>query len=155
MTTTITRAVWLIGLGALLATAAAPVAGQYPKPYPRPYPKSALKFVVLKDAEDRYRWRLQDDAAGTVLAVADKDYSGKQEVRDAVEEVRKFADSDKVKYEFHQDAKMLYRWKLKSGQGRVLAVSGEGYQEKALAEKRAAAVKTGAKHAVIVDKTTN
>lgn len=152
MTTTITRAVCLSGLGALLAMAAVPATGQYPKPYP----KTALTFVVLKDkdAKDRYHWRLQDDQ-GTVLAVGDKDFTGKQEVRDAVEEVRKFADSDKVKYEFHQDAKMLHRWKLKSGQGRVLAVSAEGYQEKALAEKRADEVKTKAKDAVVVDKTTN
>lgn len=153
MTTTLSRAGRMIGLGALLAAAAAPATGQYPKPYP----KSALTFVVLKDkdAEDRYRWRLQDDLAGTELAVGDKVFLGKQEVRDAVEEVRKFAASDKVRYEFHQDAKMLYRWRLVTGKGRVLAVSAEGYQEKALAEKRAGEVKAKAKDAVVVDKTTN
>jgi uncharacterized protein YegP (UPF0339 family) len=150
MTTRQTRAVGLIGLGALIAAAGAPAAGQEPKPYPKP----ALTFVVLKDAEKRFHWRLQDEG-GLVLAVSDKTFQSKQPARDAVEEVRKLAASDKVRYEFHQDAKMLHRWRLKAGKDRVLAVSGEGYQEKALAEKRAAAVKAGAKDAEVVDKTTN
>jgi uncharacterized protein YegP (UPF0339 family) len=143
------RLTGLIGLGVLIG-AILPASGQDPKP---PY-RSPLTFVVLKDAQNRYHWRLQDKE-GVALAVADRKYSGKQEVRDAVEQVRKLAASDKVRYEFHQDAKMLYRWKLMTGKDRMLAESGEGYQEKALAEKRAAAVKAGAKEAEVVDKTTN
>jgi uncharacterized protein YegP (UPF0339 family) len=146
MTIRQTRAIGLIGLGALIA----PTAGQEPKPYPKP----ALTFVVLKDAEKRFHWRLQDEG-GLVLAVSAKKYQAKQEVRDAVEEVRKLAGTDRVRYVFHQDAKSLYRWKMLAGKDRVLAESGEGYQEKALAQKRAAAVKAGAKDAEVVDKTTN
>jgi uncharacterized protein YegP (UPF0339 family) len=134
----------------LIAAVLPPAAGQDPKP---PY-RSPLTFVVLKDAEKRFHWRLQDKD-GVVLAVTNQKYPGKQEARDAVEEVRKFAASDKVRYEYHQDAKMLYRWKLKTGTDRILAESGEGYQEKALAEKRAESVKLGAKGAEVVDKTTN
>lgn len=149
MTTRQTRTAGLIGLGALIG-AVLPAAGQDPKPPYRP----PLTFVVLKDADNRYHWRLQD-RDGVALAVTDHKYPGKQEVRDAVEEVRKLAGTDKVRYEFRQDAKMLHRWQLKTGKDRVLAESGEGYKEKALAEKRAAAVKDGAKDAEVVDKTTN
>jgi uncharacterized protein YegP (UPF0339 family) len=149
MTTRQARLAGLIGLGALIG-AVLPAAGQDPKPPYRP----PLTFVVLKDARNRFHWRLQDKD-GVALAVADRKYSGKQEVRDAVEQVRKLAASDKVRYEFHQDAKMLYRWKLVADKDRVLAESGEGYQEKALAEKRAATVKAGAREAEVVDKTTN
>jgi uncharacterized protein YegP (UPF0339 family) len=113
-----------------------------------------LTFVVLKNAENRFHWRLQD-RDGVVLAVTDQKYMSKQDVRDAVEEVRKLAASDRVRYVYHQDAKMLHRWKLTAGKDRILAESGEGYQEKALAEKRAEAVKLGAKEAEVVDKTTN
>jgi uncharacterized protein YegP (UPF0339 family) len=143
------RLTGLIGLGALIG-AVLPAAGQDPKPPYRP----PLTFVVLKDAENRFHWRLQDKD-GVALAVAGQKYPGKQDVRDAVEQVRKLAASDKVRYDFRQDAKMLHRWKLVAGKDRVLAESGEGYQEKALAEKRVEAVKAGAKEADVVDKTTN
>jgi uncharacterized protein YegP (UPF0339 family) len=149
MTTRQARLIGSIGLGALIG-AVLPAVGQDPKPPYRP----PLTFVVLKDADNRYHWRLQD-RNGVALAVTDRKYPGKQEVRDAVEEVRKLAATDKVRYEFRLDAKMLHRWQLKTGKDRVLAESGEGYQEKALAEKRAEAVKVGAKEAEVVDKTTN
>jgi uncharacterized protein YegP (UPF0339 family) len=148
---TFQRSVGLVGLGALLMAVAAPSDAQQP---PKPAPRSALSFIVRKDAEKHFRWRLQD-TEGTLLAVADKEYPTKQEVRDAVEEFRKLAPSGKVRYEYRQDAKMLYRWKLKTDKGRVLAASGEGYQEKALAEKRVGEIKAGVKEAVVIDKTTN
>jgi uncharacterized protein YegP (UPF0339 family) len=149
MTTRQARLIGLISLGALIGSAL-PSGGQDPKP---PY-RSPLTFVVLKDNDNHYHWRLQNKD-GVALAITDRKYSNKQEVRDAVEEVRKLAASDKVRYEFHQDAKMLHRWKLKAEKDRVLAESGEGYEEKAIAEKRVAAVKAGAKEADVVDKTTN
>ena len=146
MKTPTRRACGLIALAALVATLSA-AAGQDPK-----YPPPALTFVVVKDAKSQYRWRLQDKV-GVVLAVAGKDYPAKQAARDSIEQLRKRAASDKVKYEFHQDDKMLHRWKLKGEKGHVLAVSGRGYQDKAAAEKQIAAIKAGAKEAVVVDKT--
>jgi uncharacterized protein YegP (UPF0339 family) len=146
MKTVSIQAVALVSLTTLLAMDLQVAGGQEPKTPP-------LRFVVLKEANTEYRWRLQD-REGVVLAVSERTIPAKQAVRDAIEEVRKSAASDKVKYEVYQDAKMIYRWRLKGDEGRVLAVSGDqGYQDAAAAEKAIAAVKAGAREAEVVDKT--
>ena len=41
----------------------------------------------------------------------------------------------KLKFEVYQDARMEYRWRLKAGNGEILATAGQGYKAKADAEK--------------------
>jgi uncharacterized protein YegP (UPF0339 family) len=49
-----------------------------------------------------------------------------------------------AKFELYQDAKGEYRWRLKSGNGQIIATGGEGYTSKASALNGIEAVKRDA-----------
>ena len=49
-----------------------------------------------------------------------------------------------AKFELYQDSKGEYRWRLKSGNGQVIANGGEGYSSKAAAQNGIDAVKRDA-----------
>ena len=56
-----------------------------------------------------------------------------------------------AKFEVYQDGKGEYRWRLKSGNGQVIASGGEGYTTKAGAQNGIDAVKRDAAAADVVD----
>ena len=56
-----------------------------------------------------------------------------------------------AKFELYQDGKGEYRWRLKSGNGQVIANGGEGYTTKAGAQNGIDAVKRDAAAADVVD----
>ncbi|GAB3593306.1 YegP family protein [Angustibacter peucedani] len=56
-----------------------------------------------------------------------------------------------AKFELYQDAKGEYRWRLKSGNGQVIATGGEGYSSRSGAENGIAAVKRDAPGADTVE----
>ena len=47
-----------------------------------------------------------------------------------------------MKFEIYQDRKKEWRWRLKSKNGRILAMSSEGYKRKAYASKVISNIKT-------------
>jgi uncharacterized protein len=56
-------------------------------------------------------------------------------------------------FELYQDTQQQYRWRLKAGNGEIIAVSGEGYTTKANAEAGITSVKTNAETAPVTDLT--
>jgi uncharacterized protein YegP (UPF0339 family) len=56
-----------------------------------------------------------------------------------------------VKFEIFRDVRGEYRWRLRSADGQIFAIGGEGFKTKALAESSIEAVKRDAATAAIVD----
>ena len=54
------------------------------------------------------------------------------------------AQDDKLKFEIYKGKKEDYRWRLKAGNGAVLATGGQGYKAKADAKKGIASVQKAA-----------
>lgn len=110
-----------------------------------------LTFELYQDKKAEYRWRLE---AGNnkVLATAGQGYKAKADAKNGIEAVKKAGAADaKAKFDVYEDAKKEYRWKLKSGNGQVVASSSEGYKAKADAEKAVETVKAGAAKAEVVE----
>lgn len=55
-----------------------------------------------------------------------------------------------AKFEVYKDARGEYRWRLKSGNGQIIATGGEGYESKSGAENGINAVKRDAPDASVV-----
>jgi uncharacterized protein YegP (UPF0339 family) len=56
-------------------------------------------------------------------------------------------------FEVYKDAKEEFRWRLKAGNGKVIAVSGEGYKAKTDCQKGIELIQTGAAKAKVEDTT--
>ncbi len=109
-----------------------------------------LKFEVYQDKAGEYRWRLKA-GNGEVLATPGQGYKEKSGLNNGIEAVKRAGADEKMKFEVYEDAKKEYRWRLKSGNGQVVAVSSEGYKAKAEAERATAVVKAGAAKAEVVE----
>src|SRR4249919_3227059 len=53
-------------------------------------------------------------------------------------------DKDRLKFEVYQDASKDFRWRLKAGNGEVLATPGQGYKAKTDCQKGVERIKTEA-----------
>lgn len=62
---------------------------------------------------------------------------------------RAVAEERGLSFEVYQDAKEEFRWRLKAGNGKIIAVSSEGYKAKADCVKGIELVKTGAASAKV------
>ena len=58
---------------------------------------------------------------------------------------------DKMKFEVYEDGKKQFRWRLKAGNGQVIATASEGYKAKADAEKALESIKEKASKAEVVE----
>jgi uncharacterized protein YegP (UPF0339 family) len=56
-----------------------------------------------------------------------------------------------AKFEIFRDVRGEYRWRLRSANGQIFAIGGEGFKTKASAENGIAAVKRDAPIAAVVD----
>jgi len=56
-----------------------------------------------------------------------------------------------AKFEIFKDVRGEYRWRLRSANGQIFAIGGEGFKQKSGAENGVAAVKRDASMAEIVD----
>ncbi len=135
----------LICLAALLAVAPWGAAAHAEEPEAK-----KLKFEVYPDKAGEFRWRLKA-GNGETLATGGQGYKAKADAKHGVELLQKSGADDKMKYEFYEDAKKGQRWRLKAGNGQVVAASSEGYKAKADAEKAVALIKAGAAEAEVVD----
>ena len=111
---------------------------------------SKLTFEVYKDKAGEYRWRLKA-ANGAVLATPGQGYKAKADAKNGIEVVKKAATSEKIKFEFYEDNKKEYRWRLKAANGQTVAGSSEGYKAKADAEKAVQLIKQNAPKAEVVE----
>jgi uncharacterized protein YegP (UPF0339 family) len=109
-----------------------------------------LKFEVFQDRAGEYRWRLKA-GNGAVLATPGQGYKDKAAAKHGVELVQKAGTDEKMKFEVYQDTKKDYRWRLKAGNGQVVATSSEGYKAKADSEQVIAQIKAEAAKAEVVD----
>jgi uncharacterized protein YegP (UPF0339 family) len=109
-----------------------------------------LKFEVYQDRGGEFRWRLKA-ANGEILATPGQGYKDKADAKHGIDLVRKGGTDDKMKFEVYEDAKKEHRWRLKAGNGQVIASSSEGYKTKVDAEKAIAHIKAGAVKAEIVE----
>lgn len=109
-----------------------------------------LKFELYQDKSGDHRWRLKA-ANGAVLATPGQGYKAKADAKNGIEAVKRAGVDDKMKFDLYEDAKKEHRWRLKSGNGQIVAASSEGYKAKADAEKAVASVKSGAAKADVVE----
>jgi uncharacterized protein YegP (UPF0339 family) len=58
-----------------------------------------------------------------------------------------------AKFEIFRDVRGEYRWRLRSRNGEIFAVGGEGFEHRSAVENGIAAVKREAAAAAVVDKT--
>jgi len=113
-------------------------------------PEGKMTFEVYKDKAGEFRWRLKA-ANGATLATGGEGYKAKADAQHGIELVQKSGTDDKLKYEFYDDTKKEHRWRLKAGNGQVVASSSEGYKAKADAEKAVAEIKAGAAKAEVAE----
>lgn len=84
-------------------------------------------FEIYRDGAGEWRWRLVH-RNGNVLADGGEGYTRRRDARRAVDRVRE--NLDDLTFETYEDAADEHRWRLKSGNGQVVADSGEGYSSK-------------------------
>jgi len=107
-------------------------------------------FEVFQDAKKEWRWRYKA-ANNLVLATPGEGYKAKADAMKAIDSLKDHI--DKMKVEFFEDSKKEYRWRLKATNGNIMAVSSEGYKNKADAERGLELLKKGAKSAKVMEKT--
>jgi uncharacterized protein len=108
--------------------------------------KAKSTFEVYKDAKGQYRWRLKA-ANGNIIAGPGEGYKEKSDCLDAIKSIQSEAGKkdSKLTFETYEDAKGGYRWRLKAANGKVVAVSSQGYKRKADAERGVEILKEAAK----------
>ncbi|WP_436911573.1 DUF1508 domain-containing protein [Halosimplex marinum] len=88
-------------------------------------------FEVYRDEADEWRWRLVH-RNGEILADGGEGYTRRNDANRAVDRVRERVDD--LEFEVYEDNAGEYRWRLLSGNGEILADSGEGYSARDEAE---------------------
>ncbi|CCQ34568.1 hypothetical protein HLRTI_001603 [Halorhabdus tiamatea SARL4B] len=88
-------------------------------------------FEIYEDAAGQYRWRLVH-RNGNVLADGGQGYSRYHDARRAVDRLRE--NLDDYEFEVYEDAAGEFRWRLQSSNDRIVADSGEGYNDRDGAE---------------------
>ena len=92
-------------------------------------PEKEMKFEIYKDKADEYRWRLKA-ANGEILATPGQGYKAMADAKAGVENVMRSGTDPKLKYEVYGDDKKEYRWRLKAGNGQIIASASEAYKKK-------------------------
>ena len=111
-----------------------------------------LKFESYQDTAREYRWRLKA-ANGEILATSGQGYKAKSSCQKGVARIMQRVATAKLRFEMYQDKANEYRWRLKAGNGQVVASSSEGYKAKSDCEHAAELIRKGAARANVVDKT--
>lgn len=109
-----------------------------------------MTFEIYKDKAEDYRWRLKA-GNGAVLATPGQGYKKLADCKKGVENMQKAGTDEKMKFEVYEDTKKEFRWRLKAGNGQVIATASEGYKAKADAEKAIESIKAKAPKAEVVE----
>ena len=131
-------------LFALLALAGAPGLATAAEPDAKP-----MKFEIYKDKAEEFRWRLKS-SNGEILATPGQGYKSMGDAKAGIELVMKSGDNDKLKYEVYGDDKKEYRWRLKAGNGQIVAAASESYRKKADADKAVDSIRATVAKAEVV-----
>ena len=110
-----------------------------------------LVFELYKDNAGEFRWRLKD--GDTTMATSGQGYKAKADARNGIDRIKKDAAGDKLTFEVYEDAKKEFRWRLKAGNGQVIATSGQGYKDKRDCKKGVETIMTGAATATVEEVT--
>ncbi|WP_276273733.1 YegP family protein [Haloarcula litorea] len=88
-------------------------------------------FEVFVDAAGEYRWRLLH-RNGEILADSGDGYASRSNARRAAARVAELAAESEVDdgFEVYEDNAGEYRWRLRAGNGELVADGGEGYTER-------------------------
>ncbi|OTF01621.1 HVO_2922 family protein [Halorubrum sp. SD683] len=126
---------------------------------------SKATFELYADSADQYRWRLRHDN-GNIIADGGEGYADKRDARSGIESVQRNAPgahvvdvsrdeeapdeggSDAV-FELFRDKADKYRWRLRHGNGNVIADGGQGYASKQKAKQGLRSVKSNAPGAAV------
>lgn len=108
-----------------------------------------MKFELFKGKDDLFHWRLKAPN-GAVLATAGQGYKAEADARNDIALIQLQKAGAESKFELYEDAKKEHRWRLKAGNGQIVAASSEGYKAKADAEKAIESIRAGAAAAEIV-----
>jgi len=112
-----------------------------------------LVFELYQDKAGEFRWRLKA-ANGNALATAGEGYKKKADAKNGIDRIiKEAADPDALTFELYQDGKKENRWRLKAKNGKVIAVSSEGYTTKESAESAIRLIKERAKDAEVREQT--
>ncbi|WP_435115246.1 DUF1508 domain-containing protein [Halolamina sp. C58] len=105
-------------------------------------------FEIYRDGAGEWRWRLVH-RNGNVLADGGEGYTRRRDARRAVDRVREGL--DELTFETYEDSAGEHRWRLKSGNGQVVADSGEGYSRQSSVEDAVERVRQYAPEADVLD----
>ncbi len=109
-------------------------------------------FELFRDRADDWRWRLRH-SNGNIIASSGEGYSSKQNARKGMESVRKNVpgapvievnrpeDASQATFQLYEDQAGEWRWRLRHDNGRIIADSGEGYNERSGASDAIARVR--------------
>ena len=111
---------------------------------------SKMKFELYKDKAGEFRWRLKA-GNGATLATGGQGYKAKADAKNGIDLVMQSGTESKLKYDVYEDDKKEHRWRLKAGNGQVVASSSESYKAKADAEKAVESIKANAAKAEVVE----
>ena len=115
--------------------------------------KSKAKFELFKDRKGEWRWNLRHNN-GNIIADSAEGYSSKAKAKQGMESVRKNTagaavtereetpkdvvvteEVTRAKYELYEDRGGEWRWRLVAANGRIIADSAQGYDDKQTAEE--------------------
>jgi len=105
-------------------------------------------FEIYEDNAGEYRWRLVH-RNGNVLADGGQGYSRYHDARRAVDRLRE--DLDDYEFEIYEDNAGQFRWRLTASNDRIVADSGQGYNDRDEAESAVERVETYAPDADVLD----
>lgn len=114
-----------------------------------------LEAELYEDRRGEHRWRLLG-ANGQIVADSGEGYKSADAAEDGLDRVRRFApdtdvlDIGRAVFEVYEDASDEFRWRLRARNGRILADSGEGYEDRSGVWDAIASVKRNGPNAEIV-----
>lgn len=106
-------------------------------------------YELYLDGADEWRWRLRHKN-GRILADSAEGYASRSNAREAIERVRSVAEGGE-RFEVYEDSSGRYRWRLKAGNGEIIADSGQGYSRENEAHRAVERVRKYAPEADTLD----
>lgn len=90
-------------------------------------------FEIYQGQDGDYYWRLRD-SNGKIVADGSEGYVSKDNVRDAIENVKNEVSSGSADFEIYEGSDGDYYWRLQDGNGEIVADGSEGYSSKSNAK---------------------
>ncbi|MFW6017753.1 MAG: HVO_2922 family protein [Halapricum sp.] len=88
-------------------------------------------FEIYRDKAGEWRFRLLH-RNGNILAAASEGYTRRRDAKRAVDSIR--GDVSEDRFDIYEDNRGETRWRWRSGNGEIVATSGEGYSSESAAE---------------------